>query len=55
MHISFLDMSIDGRINISIYTIELGKPYQGMNITGVQNLEDSQISALVELGAFRNV
>lgn len=46
---------IDGDINISIHTIELGKPYQGMNIFGVKNLEAHQISALEELGASRNV
>ncbi|HLO87699.1 MAG TPA: DUF4062 domain-containing protein [Nostocaceae cyanobacterium] len=45
---------IDEDINMSIHTIELGKLYQGMNISGVKNLEDSQISALIELGAFRN-
>ncbi|BAZ30469.1 WD-40 repeat protein [Cylindrospermum sp. NIES-4074] len=42
---------IDGKINTSIHTIELGKPYQGMNISGVSNLDRSQISALEELGA----
>ncbi|HLP86979.1 MAG TPA: pentapeptide repeat-containing protein [Nostocaceae cyanobacterium] len=44
---------IDGNINISVHTIELGKPYQDMNISGVKNLAESQISALLELGAFR--
>jgi WD40 repeat protein len=42
------------KINTSIHTIELGKPYQDMNISGVKNLDDAQISALKELGASRD-
>ena len=45
---------VEGNVNISIHTIELGKPYQGMNISGVKNLDDAQISALEELGASRD-
>lgn len=46
---------IYGDINISIHTIELGKPYQGMNIFGIKGLEEHQKAALEELGASRNV
>ena len=42
---------VEGNVNTSIHTIELGKPYQDMNISGVKNLDDAQISALKELGA----
>ncbi|MBD2593390.1 pentapeptide repeat-containing protein [Nostoc spongiaeforme FACHB-130] len=42
---------VEGEINISIHTIELGKPYQGMDISGVLNLDPAQISAIEELGA----
>jgi WD40 repeat protein len=45
---------VEGKVNTSIYTIELGKPYQGMNISGVKNLDPAQISALEELGASRD-
>ncbi|QEI43812.1 hypothetical protein BMF77_04435 [Dolichospermum sp. UHCC 0315A] len=42
---------VEGKVNTSIHTIELDKPYQGMNISGVKNLDDAQIYALKELGA----
>ena len=57
--IKFWDLDLDiennmSKINISVHTIELGKPYQGMNISGVKNLDPAQISALEELGASRD-
>ncbi|QSV61864.1 MAG: hypothetical protein HEQ26_02925 [Dolichospermum sp. DL01] len=57
--IRFWDVEVDknkkiSKINTSIHTIELGKPYQDMNISGVKNLDDTQISALKELGASRD-
>lgn len=58
--IKFWDVEVDEKnkkistINISLHTIELGKPYQGMNISGVKSLDPSQISALEELGASRD-
>ncbi|MBN4003468.1 TIR domain-containing protein [Nostoc sp. LPT] len=45
---------VEGDINISINTIELGKLYQGMNISGVKGLDEAQIDALEELGASRD-
>lgn len=44
-------MGYKRKVNTSIHTIELDKPYQGMNISGVKNLDDAQIYALKELGA----
>ncbi|WP_370568016.1 pentapeptide repeat-containing protein [Fortiea sp. LEGE XX443] len=44
---------VGGKLNISIHTIELGKPYQGMNIYGLDGLDSAQISALEELGALK--
>jgi WD40 repeat protein len=57
--IRFWDVEVDknkeiSKINISLHTIELGKPYQGMNISGVKNLDPAQISVLEELGASRD-
>ncbi|OCQ92093.1 hypothetical protein BCD64_20060 [Nostoc sp. MBR 210] len=42
---------VEGEINISIHTIELGKPYQGMSISGVKGFDLPQILTLEELGA----
>ncbi|MEH2276941.1 MAG: SEFIR domain-containing protein [Nostoc sp.] len=42
---------VEGKNNISIHTIELGQPYQGMNISGVTNLNDVQMLGLEKLGA----
>ncbi|MEH1787163.1 MAG: TIR domain-containing protein [Nostoc sp.] len=42
---------VEGEINISIHTIELGNLYQGMNISGVSGLDKAQIETLEELGA----
>ncbi|AFY44686.1 pentapeptide repeat-containing protein [Nostoc sp. PCC 7107] len=42
---------VEGEINISIHTLELGKPYQGMSISGVKGFDLPQILALEELGA----
>ncbi|MEH1783522.1 MAG: hypothetical protein V7K67_29770 [Nostoc sp.] len=50
--IKFWDLN--GDINISINTIELGNLYQGMNISGVKNLDEAQMDALEELGASRD-
>ncbi|MEH1826182.1 MAG: TIR domain-containing protein [Nostoc sp.] len=45
---------VHGDINISINTIELGNPYNGMNISGVNGLDEAQKDALEELGASRD-
>jgi WD40 repeat protein len=49
---------INGKINLSIHTVELGKLYQGMNIFGVNGkdskTESKLLSELEELGASMN-